>query len=114
MTEFERLKRLSNPNVSSQFEKIMAHSAYKLSQWEAQSKAWENAACEAANRKRMAEESSIALKAEIIKQNALLLAQVKALEIANAASARQAKSDCLRKWIMFFVALAGVAVAIVM
>ena len=54
------------------------------------------------------------MKAEIIKQNALLRAQVKALEIANAASARQAKSDRLRKWIMFFVALAGVAVAIVM
>ena len=65
------------------------------------------AAQEREERRRRAEDATI-------EQNALLRAQVKALEIANAASARQAKSDRLWKWIMFFVALAGVAVAIVM
>ena len=113
MTEFERAQRLSSPSASSQFEKIMAHSAYELSRWEAEDRAWKKAAQAAADRKRAAEESTIALKGETIKQNALLREQVKALQIANAAAAKQAKSDRLWKWVMFLVALAGVVVAII-
>ena len=89
-----------------------AHSAYELSRLEAQERAWEKVTREAADRKRAAEESTIALKEETIKQNALLREQVKALEIANAAAAKQAKSDRLWKWVMFLVALVGVFVAV--
>lgn len=113
MTEFERLQRLASPSASGHLEKIMAHSAYELSRWEAEDRAWKKAAQAAADRKRAAEESAIAVKEEMIKQNSLLREQVKALEIANAAAAKQAKSDRLWKWIMFLVALAGVVVAIV-
>ena len=112
MTEFEMVQRLSNPSASSQFEKIMAHSAHEFSRWEAEDRAWKKAAQAAADRKRAAEESTIAVKDEMIKQNALLRKQVKALEVANAAAANQAKSDRLWKWIMFIVALAGIITAI--
>ena len=91
---------------------FVAHSAYELSRLDAQERAWEKVTREAADRKRAAEETTIALKEETIKQNALLREQVKALKIANAAAAKQAKSDCLWKWVMFLVALVGVLVAV--
>lgn len=112
MTEFERFQRLSNPSASGHLGKIMTHSAYEPNRWEAEDRVWKKAAQAASDRKRAAEESAIAVKEEMIKQNALLREQVKALEIANAAAAKQAKSDRLWKWVMFLVALVGVFVAV--